>query len=327
MQPHFDYLSDGVGVVLAGRTAQAFAKDCAPDETLAWTWQEPKHDRSVRLEISPHRSRTGMCVDARVLPRGARSIRASQDDNADAYSADLPDSVEPIIRSDFDAYISDRSLIYTKRQCSQEDTAARFFASVFPVDANNLPAYARENGYYIIDFAFDEYGAIDEDGMCWAEVDLPGYPIAEIHTGQYAVVEDGYHYLWEGNAHPIGLGMDADFENLADREPIIRSDFDAHIIGDSLIYAKAQCGDGDIEANFFVSAFPLYSDDMSARVGEDGYEALDFEFGRYGAIADGGCWTKIALPDYPIGKIHTGQYAVVEDGYEYLWEGVYHFAE
>ena len=330
-KPHFDRLSDGVGVMFAGRTAQAFVKGCAPDETLVWTWQEPKHERSVRLEISPYRSRTGMCVDVRVLPRGAiQSAQVKLIKPSNDYSTDLPnlpDSLEPIIRSDFDAHIAGRSLIYTKPQCSQEDVEARFFASVFPVDANNLPARVRENGYYIIDFAFDEYGAIDEDGMCWAEVDLPGYPIAEIHTGQYAVVEDGYHYLWEGNAHPIGLGMDADFENLADREPIIRSDFDAHIIGDSLIYAKAQCGDGDIEANFFVSAFPLYSDDMSARVGEDGYEALDFEFGRYGAIADGGCWTKIALPDYPIGKIHTGQYAVVEDGYNYLWEGVYHFNE
>ena len=333
LKPHFDRLSDSVGVMFAGRTAQAFIKDCAQDEILVLTWQERKHDRSVRLEISPYRSRTGMCVDVRVLPRGARqSAQVKLTTPSNAYSANLPDSLEPIIRyeepiirSDFDAHIAGRSLIYTKSQCGREDVSARFFASVFPIDANNLPARVRDNGYYIIDFAFDEYGAIDEDGMCWAEVALPGYPIAEIHTGQYVVGEDGYDYVWEGNAYSLGLGMDADFENLADREPIIRSDFDVYIIGDSLIYAKAQCGEGDIEANFFASAFPLYSDDMSARVGEDGYEALDFEFGRYGAIADGGCWTKAALPDYPIAKIHTGQYVVVEDGYDYPWEGVYHF--
>ena len=329
LNPHFDYSSDGVGVVLAGRTAQAFAKDCAPDETLVWTWQERKHDRAVRLAINPYRSRSSMCIDARVLPRGARqSAQVELTKPSNAYFTNLPNlpkSLEPIIRSDFDVYIANRSLIYTKPQCSDSDVAARFFASIIPVDANNLPAYARENGYYIIDFKFDEYGAFPADGSCWAEVALPNYPIAEIHAGQYVAVEDGYYYLWEGNAYPIGLGLDADFEKLADREPIIRSKFDVYIIGGSLIYAKERCSEEDVEAKFFASVFPLYSDDMSASVGQDGYEALDFDFRRYGAIADGGCWAKAALPDYPIAKIHTGQYVAVGDGYHYPWEAVYHF--
>ncbi len=334
LNPHFDYSSDGVGVVLAGRTAQAFAKDCAPDETLVWTWQDHKHERSVRLAINPYRSSANMCVDARVLPRNAHlPVQADMITPQNAYSTNLPDSLEPldslepIIRSDFDVYIVDRSLIYTKQQCSQADVAARFFASIIPVDAANLPAYARENGYYIIDFKFDEYGAIAADGSCWAEVALPNYPITEIHAGQYAVVEDDYRYLWEGNAYPIGLGMAADFEKLADREPIIRSEFDAHIIGGSLIYAKERCAEEDVEAKFFVSLFPLYSDDLSARVGQGGYEPLDFDFRRYGAIANGGCYAKIALPNYPIAKIHTGQYVAVGDGYHYPWEAVYHFHE
>ena len=331
LNPHFDYSSDGVGVVLAGRTAQAFAKDCAPDETLVWTWQDHKHERSVRLAINPYRSSANMCIDARVLPRGARqSAQVELTKPSNDYSdnlPNLPNSLEPIIRSDFDVYIADRSLIYTKPQCSDSDVAARFFASIIPVDANDLPAYARENGYYIIDFAFDEYGAIAADGRCWAEVALPNYPIAEIHAGQYVAVEDGYYYLWEGNAYPIGLGLDADFEKLADREPIIRSKFDVYIIGGSLIYAKERCSEEDVEAKFFVSVFPLYSDDLSASVGQGGYEPLDFDFRRYGAIADGGCYTKIALPNYPIAKIHTGQYVVAADGYNYLWEDTYRFNE
>ena len=331
LKPHFNYLSDGVGVLFAGRTAQAFVKDCALDETLAWTWQERRHDRSVRLAINPYRSRANMCIDARVLPRGARqSAQVKLIKPSNAYFTNLPNlpkSLEPIIRSDFDVYIADRSLIYTKPQCSDSDVAERFFASIIPVDAANLPAYARENGYYIIDFKFDEYGAIAADGRCWAEVALPNYPITEIHAGQYAVVEDDYRYLWEGNAYPIGLGMAADFEKLADREPIIRSEFDAHIIGGSLIYAKERCAEEDVEAKFFVSVFPLYSDDLSASVGQGGYEPLDFDFRRYGAISDGGCWAKIALPNYPIAKIHTGQYVAVGDGYHYPWEAVYHFHE
>ncbi len=330
LKPHFDYLSsDGVGVVLDGRMAQAFVKDCAPDESLVWTWQEQKHDRAVSLEINPYRSRANMCIDARVLPRGARqSAQVELTKPSNAYFTNLPKSLEPIIRSDFDVYIADRNLIYTKPQCSDEDVAARFFASIIPVDANDLPAYTRENGYYIIDFKFDEYGAIDADGRCWAEVALPNYPIAEIHAGQYAVVEDDYDYLWEGNAYSLGLGMAADFESLADREPIIRSEFDVYIIGGSLIYAKWECSEEDIDANFFTSILPRYGDDKSARVGPDGYEESEFEFRRYGAIdADGKCWAEVALPDYPIAEIHTGQYAVVEDGYHYQWEGRYRFNE
>ena len=330
LKPHFDYLSsDGVGVVLNGRMAQAFVKDCAPDETLVWTWQERKHDRAVRLEINPYRSRASMCIDARALPRGARqSAQVELTKPSNAYFTNLPKSLEPIIRSDFDVYIADRSLIYTKPQCSDSDVAARFFASIIPVDANDLPAYARENGYYIIDFTFDEYGAIDADGRCWAEVALPNYPIEEIHAGQYVVVEDGYHYLWEDNAYSLGLGMAADFESLADREPIIRSDFDVYIIGGSLIYAKRECSEEDIDANFFASVFPLYSDDKSARVGPSGYDELDFEFRRYGAIdADGRCWAEMSLPDYPIAEIRTGQYEEMADGYYYPWEGAYRFNE
>ena len=330
MLPPPDYLSsDGVGVVLNGRIAQAFAKDCAPDESLEWTWQERKHDRAVSLEINPYRSRANMCIDSRVLPHGAsQSAQVKLIKPSNAYSTNLPDSLEPIIRSDFDVYIADRSLIYTKPQCSDEDVAARFFASIIPVDANDLPAYTRENGYYIIDFTFDEYGAIDADGSCWAEVALPNYPIAEIHAGQYAVVEDDYHYLWEGNAYSLALGMAADFESLADREPIIRSEFDVYIIGGNLIYAKRECSEEDIDANFFTSILPRYGDDKSARVGPAGYEESEFEFRRYGAIdADGRCWAEVALPDYPIAEIHTGQYAVVEDGYHYQWEGRYRFNE
>ena len=37
LQPHLNYSLDGVGVVMAGRTAQAFAKDCAQDEPMVWT--------------------------------------------------------------------------------------------------------------------------------------------------------------------------------------------------------------------------------------------------------------------------------------------------
>ena len=52
---------------------------------------------------------------------------------------------------------------------------ARFFASVFPVDPSHLSS--RGGDYDSIDFDFHDYGAITADGICWAAVDLPNYPI------------------------------------------------------------------------------------------------------------------------------------------------------
>ena len=332
MQPHFDHLSSGVGVVLAGRTAQAFAKDCPTDEPLIWTWTEPKHERTVNLETVPYRSRANMCVDAHILPRGAGQPAQAKMTTSSIYAdADFGKLAgrKPIIRSNFDVHLIGDNLIYTKTQCVESDVEARFFASVFPVDPNRLPN--RRGGYDGIDFDFHDYGAITADGRCWAAVDLPNYPIAEIHAGQYAESADGYAHIWVGTygerSYEAGADADLDrFERLAGREPIIRSDFDVYIIGDSLIYAKAECDEGDVEARFYASVFPLYAQSLSDSVKQRGYDGIDFDFYAYGAIdGDGQCWAAASLPNYPIAEIHAGQYVELADGYNYLWEGVYRF--
>ena len=38
MEPHFDHRSDGVGLIVDGRMAQAFVRDCTPDELAVWSW-------------------------------------------------------------------------------------------------------------------------------------------------------------------------------------------------------------------------------------------------------------------------------------------------
>ena len=327
MQPNFDYLSDGVGVVLNGRMAQAFAKDCAPDDQLAWTWSEPKHERTVRLETVPYRTHANMCMDARILPHNAsRPIQAEMTD-PNAYSANPQASEEPIIRSVFDVYLFDGSLIYAKSQCSQEDTAARFFASVFPADAADLPDDRKPHGFHAIEFDFDDHGAID-DGICRVAVRLPDYAIDKIDTGQYVTVENGYHYPWQetykvgGGFHRIGAA--ADFEALTNRKPVIRADFDVYVFADRLIYTKSQCSQEDAAARFFVSVFPAYEDSLTALSRQRGYDAIEFNI-AYDAIADGRCWAEVALPDYPIERIHTGQYVTTDDGYAHIWEDTYRF--
>ena len=332
LEPRFDYSSNGVGVVLTGRTAQAFAKDCPPDEPFIWTWTEPQHERTVRSETVPYRTRANICVDARVLPRGAGHPALAEMRTSSAYTdVDFEQlaSREPIIRSNFNIHIIDDSLIFTKSACAQADVKPRFFASVFPVDPNHLPN--RNSDYYGIDFDFHDHGAIADDGRCWAAVNLPNYPIAEIHAGQYAKSADGYTHIWVGTygERSYEAGADAEsekFERLADREPIIRSHFDVYIIGDSLIYAKTDCDEDDVTARFYVSIDPRYADDLPDNRAQSGYDAIEFNFHEYGAIADDGqCWTETSLPNYPIAELRTGQYEEVADGYNYLWESAYRF--
>ena len=327
MKPRFDYLQDSIGVVFAGRAAQAFAKDCRPDEPLIWTWRDQKRERSV-IEPNLYRSRANMCVASRILPHGAG--QPAQARTLKAYLANLTASRDPIIHSDFDVYLIDRSLIYVKTQCGQEDIEAQFFANIFPVELDDLPDYLRQRGYETIDFNFTDYGAVTAYGNCWASIDLPGYPISEIHTGQYTVAGDGYIYIWE-DAYKVGVGdrrivVNPNFGILASSEPIIRSDFDLYLSEGSLIYTKPQCGEADVDGRFFANIYPVDADDLPARLRQRGYETIDFGFADYGAITDDGkCWAALDLPNYPIAEIHAGQYVSVEDGYAYPWEGVYRF--
>ncbi len=67
MEPRFDYQAGDVGVIVDGRMAQAFARDCAPDELAVWSWtgaDEPVAKAWTQTE-------TGLCVDALVLPHDA----------------------------------------------------------------------------------------------------------------------------------------------------------------------------------------------------------------------------------------------------------------
>ena len=106
-------------------------------------------------------------------------------------------SGEPVIRSDFDVYLSENTLTYVREQCARADVEAMFFLALFPVDVNDLTDHRRQHGFDNLDFRFDRRGVIF-DGRCMATVALPEYDIARIRTGQYVRVDDGYDHIWEG---------------------------------------------------------------------------------------------------------------------------------
>ena len=113
---------------------------------------------------------------------------------------------EPMIRSDnFDVYYDGNRLLYTGGECSDENLRHPFFLHVLPEDDGDLPAAHREHGFHILSFRFEErrlpldFHFRDRqppgDVKCIALVELPGYEVARIRTGQY--VPDGPQ-LWHG---------------------------------------------------------------------------------------------------------------------------------
>ena len=113
------------------------------------------------------------------------------------YYAKLLGGSRPVIRSDWDVYLVEDSLIYAKDQCSPEDTEPLFFLHLNPVDRNDLPDHRKQYGFDNLDFAFGHHLLI-EGGVCVARRELPvrDYAIAAIRTGQF--IGDGEN-IWEGS--------------------------------------------------------------------------------------------------------------------------------
>ncbi len=111
---------------------------------------------------------------------------------------------EPIISSHYDVYIHENRLIYAKDAQVRDDPGTRFFLHIIPADANDLPGHSHSRGYDNLDF-----GATNcvsrSDGKCVAVIELPGYDISQIRTGQYRPYAGYIHFLsgkppiWEGS--------------------------------------------------------------------------------------------------------------------------------
>ena len=86
-------------------------------------------------------------------------------------------------------------LRYVRENCIPADTEARFFLHLTPRDLTALPSHRREAGFDNLDFSFAAAGGRFWQGRCIIRFPLPGYPIAQLRTGQYA---PGAGELWSG---------------------------------------------------------------------------------------------------------------------------------
>ena len=254
-----------------------------------------------------------------------------------SYSAEY-DSIagdDPLFRDDFDVYLSEDygSLIYVKESCSLAEAAffrdsdprivlREFFLHVFPVDRNDLAEDRRQNGFENRDFRFSTDG-VWADGRCVTKVALPEYDIATIRTGQHIRNGDQHTNLWERTSLPFGRlsPYSVEYDSIADTEPLFRYVFDVYLSEgtNSLTYVKEHCQISDVEPRFFLHVFPVDRNDLAEDRRQNGFENRDFRFSTDGVWADGRCVTKVALPEYDIATIRTGQFTRNGDQYVDLW--------
>ena len=104
-------------------------------------------------------------------------------------------SREPVISGHFDVYLGDdRTLVYVRAPCRNEDVIDRFFLHIFPVDVEDLPGDRPAFGFDNLDYDFGDRGPISSQ-RCAIEIELPDYDIASIRTGQFT---DGEGQIWTG---------------------------------------------------------------------------------------------------------------------------------
>ena len=200
MEPHLERQADGTGLLVDGRLAQAFVRDCTPDELAVWTWANqggPVPTPWTRMSI-------GFCTSAIVLPHDALLPVRVVTMPTGEYLADRVGDRRPGIHSDFDVYLVENVLIYVKNPCGQEDVDAPFFLHLDAVVSDDLPRHRKWYGFDNLDFRFHKHGdgpGTMVGGTCLVEVPLPDYGIATIRTGQFVAVGDVLRHLWEGEIH------------------------------------------------------------------------------------------------------------------------------
>ena len=116
------------------------------------------------------------------------AVRLSPDGETSAQVREGPfpgASAKPDAESHFDLYLDGDTLAYVREPCVREDIIKSFFLHLLPRDEADLPAHRKPWGYDNLDFGFSKAGAL-LDGKCLAMVELPGYEIARIRTGQFS---------------------------------------------------------------------------------------------------------------------------------------------
>ena len=214
-------------------------------------------------------------------------------------------------RAAYDVYLADGELAYLNDSCDPLETDQSFHLNVYPERVGDLPEERRERGYERFHFEFLTHGAF-VDGGCAAFFRLPDYPVAAIRTGQ-SDADGGDLWLAEFWIDPARRL--AESASGASGEPVARDVFDVYLSDADLTYVKEPCDQVDTNARFFLHIVPERVGDLPEERRGFGFDNLDFAFFPNGALFEGKCAARAALPEYAVASIRAGQY----DGDGEIW--------
>ena len=95
----------------------------------------------------------------------------------------------------------------------------------------------------------------------------------------------------------------------ASGDPVARGAFDVYAADGALIYVKEPCESADTDARFFLHVVPDRAEDLPEERRGYGFDTRGFAFFSNGALFEGSCAARAALPDYAIASVRTRQYA------------------
>ena len=209
---------------------------------------------------------------------------------------------EPIIQGEYAVYLTGRTAVFVKEDCQPGERAGRFGVKVYPTPAAQAGRIPGRDDYRY----FSNVGARLGE-RCLAVIGLPDYPIAHLVAGQYAGPANGI--VWEGAYSFIRPGLEELAAELAADRPgeTPGVGFELYRQEGTLIYYREGCRRRDTAARFFLHIVPEDVEDLPPERREFGFENWGFYFGQQGLRFAGQCLAAVALPDYAIAEVRTGQ--------------------
>lgn len=202
----------------------------------------------------------------------------------------------------YEVYLEDRTILYVSSEnCGDIGENDYVVLQIFPVDRDDLPNYAYENGYDNLGFRFQSFRVVFGE-KCFAVMFLPEYPIERIWTG--ARGGDLRYIELTESLKPVDV--DQEFLDSLGAPVLEPEGWMVYSSGSHILYL-GDCGiGGDIP--IFLHLYPIDVRDLPAESREHGFENRDFFFSNVSGTLGDACVAVRELADYPIDYIHTGQY-------------------
>ena len=331
LEPHFDYRSDGAGFLVDGRLVQAFARECDTDGLAVWSWARPGEETVAKAWT---RTQTGLCVAAAVMPRTISNPIRIETMSAGDYLTRLTGGSRPIIRSDWDVYLVEDSLIYAKDQSSPKDAGSTFSLLLDPVDLSGRRIRSRFNVYLDQDqnrlvYTRDQCTGADLSAnflLHLIPIDVDDLPD---HRKQHGFDNLDFRFDDYRVRHPercIAARQLPDYAitGIHTGQYVVREDGSYENFWEAEYHVeRLECAAANLGAAFFLDLVPVDANDLPSHRKQYGFDNLDFAFRDHRPIEGGVCVARRELPDYGIAAIRTGQFN--EEGE--IWEGRFNVVE